>query len=57
MTEAELKVIITAEIDKLKQELDKGKKETERFGKKAKSSLEPFGKACKAVGKRVKRAM
>ena len=31
MSEAELKVLITAEISKLKQELNKGKKETENF--------------------------
>lgn len=53
----ELKIIITAEIDKLKKNLQDGKKETQDFGEKGKKSLEAFGKACAAAGKATAAAM
>lgn len=46
----ELKVIITAEISKLKSELQKGKKEVESFGKKAKASFKEFNDEVQKVG-------
>jgi hypothetical protein len=49
MTE-ELKVVITAEIDKLKQEMNKGKKEVEDFGKKSKASFSDYNDAVQSVG-------
>lgn len=42
MTEAELKVIITAEIDKLKEELQEAQKEVEKVGKTGKKGFKAF---------------
>lgn len=53
MTE-ELKVVITAEVDKLRQEINKGKKEVESFSKEGTSALQKFGDAAKKVGDAVK---
>ena len=53
----ELKVIITAEIDKLKQELNKGKKEVEDFGKKSKTSFADFNDAVQKAGDVSKKAL
>lgn len=53
----ELKIIITAEIDKLKAELDKGKKEVEKFGKKGKASFQDFNDAVQKVGNVSKTAL
>ena len=49
----ELKIIISAEIDKLKQELQEAQKQTKSFSEKSKSSLQAFGKAAGAAGKAV----
>ncbi len=56
MTE-ELKVIITAEINKLKSELDKGKKEVEDFGKKGKMSFQEFNDDFQKVGDSAKKGL
>ena len=56
MTE-ELKVIITAEVDKLKQEMKKGKDEVEDFGKKGKASFSDFNDAVQSVGDISKKAL
>lgn len=56
MTE-ELKVIITAEVDKLKQEMNKGKKEVEDFGKKGKASFSDFNDAVQSAGDVSKKAL
>lgn len=56
MTE-ELKVVITAEIDKLKQEMNKGKKEVEDFGKKSKASFSDYNDAVQSVGDVSKKAL
>ena len=53
----ELKIIISAEIDKLKDELQKAQKETKGFSEKSKSSLQAFGKAAGAAGKAVAAGM
>lgn len=53
----ELKVIITAEVDKLKQELNKGKKEVEDFGKKSKISFKDFNDEVQKVGDISKKAL
>ena len=42
MTEAEIKVLITAEIEKLKAELEKAQKEVNSFGNKAKKAFKTF---------------
>lgn len=47
----ELKIIITAEIDKLKKELEEGQKEVRKLADEAKSSDSKFGKAMKSIGK------
>lgn len=47
----ELKVIISAEIGKLKEELKKGQKEVEKVGDTAKKTEGKFGKAMAAIGK------
>lgn len=49
MTE-ELKVIITAEVDKLRKEIEKGKKEVEDFSKKGKASFSDFNDAVQKAG-------
>lgn len=49
MTE-ELKIQITAEVGKLKSELDKGKKQVEDFSKKGKVSFSEFNDAVQSVG-------
>ena len=56
MTE-ELKVVITAEVDKLKQEINKGKKEVENFGKKSKVSFADFNDAVQKAGDVSKKAL
>lgn len=56
MTE-ELKVIITAEVDKLRQEINKGKKEVEDFEKKGKASFSDFNDAVQNVGNISKKAL
>lgn len=56
MTE-ELKIIITAEVDKLKSEVNKGKKEVENFTKKSKVSLKDFNTAMSSVGDAANKAM
>jgi phage-related protein len=56
MTE-ELKVVITAEINKLKSELDKGKKEVEDFGKKGKMSFQEFNEGFQQVGDAAKKGL
>lgn len=56
MTE-ELKILITAEVDKLKQELNKGKKEVEDFGKKSKISFSDFNDATQKAGDVAKKGM
>lgn len=53
----ELKIIISAEIDKLKKELQNGKKEIEKFSKSSETSLSKFGTAMKKVGSVVASAM
>lgn len=49
----ELKIIISAEIDKLKSELQKGQKEVNKFTKSSGSSLGKFTKTMKKVGSAV----
>lgn len=49
MTE-ELKIYITAQIDDLKKEMNKGKKEVEDFSKKSKVSFEDFNDAVQKAG-------
>lgn len=56
MTE-ELKVYITAEISKLKSELDKGKKEVEDFGKKGKVSFQEFSDEMTKAGDFAKKGL
>lgn len=56
MTE-ELKIIISAEIDKLRQELDKGRKELEKVEKTGKNTGSGLGKALGSAGKAVGAAM
>ena len=46
----ELRIIITAEIDKLKKELQNGQKEVSNFTKKSKTSFEDFNKEFQKVG-------
>lgn len=53
----ELKIIISAEIDKLKNELQKAQKNVNSFTEKAKSGLQSFGKATGAAGKAVAAGM
>lgn len=57
MNEQELKVIITAEIDKLKSELAKGKKEVEDFAKKGKVSFKDFNDNFQKVGDVAKKSL
>jgi phage-related protein len=56
MTE-ELRVIITAEVDKLRQEINKGKKEVENFSKKSKASFSEFNDAVQKAGDVAKSSM
>lgn len=56
MTE-ELRVVITAEVDKLRQELKKGKNEVEDFGKKGKEKFSEFNDAVQSVGDVSKKAL
>lgn len=53
----ELKIIISAEIDKLKQELQKGQKELKNFEQQGASAGSKVGKALGAAGKAVGTAM
>ena len=53
----ELKIIISAEIDKLKTELNKGKKEIENFGKKSKVSAKEVGEGLTKAGDIGKKAL
>lgn len=57
MTSEELKIIISAEIDKLKDALQQGQKETKDFAKEGESAGKKFGNAMKAAGKAVGTAM
>lgn len=56
MTE-ELKIQITAEVGKLKSELDKGKKQVEDFSKKGKVSFSEFNDAVQGVGDVAKKGL
>lgn len=56
MTE-ELKVVITAEVNKLKSELDKGKKEVEDFGKKSKVTFQEFNDQFQKAGDAAKKGL
>lgn len=56
MTE-ELKIHITAEIDRLKEELNKGKKEVEDFAKKGQSGFDKFNEATQKAGDISKKAL
>lgn len=56
MTE-ELKIYISAEIGKLKQELDKGKKEVEDFTNKSKVSFKDFKEEFSKVGEGAKKGL
>lgn len=56
MTE-ELRVVITAEIDKLKQEMKKGTKEVEDFSKKGKEKFKEFNDAVQSVGDVAKKGL
>ena len=53
----QLKIIITAEIDKLKSELSKGKKEIESFGKKSGVSAKEVGDGLTKAGDVSKKAL
>ena len=53
----ELKVIITAEIDKLKSEIDKAKKEVENFTKKSHTNFKAFNEEFQKVGTSAKNIM
>lgn len=53
----ELKIYISAEIGKLKQELDKGKKEVEDFSKKGKTTLKEFKEEFSKVGEGAKKGL
>ena len=50
----ELKIYITAELDNLKKELQKGQKEVEDFSQAGEKSFSKFGDAAKKVGDAVK---
>lgn len=52
--EEKLKIIITAEIDKLKDELKDGKKEVENFSKKSEKSFSKFNDAVQKAGDKAK---
>lgn len=53
----ELKVIITAEIDKLKQELQNGQKEIKKFGKQSGTSFGDFTEGVQKAGDTAKKAL
>lgn len=53
----ELKIIISAEIDKLKKELDNAKKETEEFSKEATASFSDYNDAVQGVGNVAKKGL
>ena len=53
----ELKVILTAEIDKLKQNLDKSKKQVQQFAKDGVDKFKKFGEAAKKAGEAVKKGL
>lgn len=53
----ELRVIITAEIDKLKSELQNGQKEVEKFAKESKGSFEDFNTEFQKVGDVAKKSL
>ena len=57
MTTEELKIIVRAEVDQLKQELQKGKKEVEQFSKKGKVSFKEFNDSFQKVGDGAKKAL
>ena len=50
----ELKIYITAELDELKKELQKGRQEVEKFGEEGEKGFSKFGDAAKKVGSAVK---
>lgn len=56
MTEAELKVIITAEIDKLKEELQEAQKEVDKVGKTGKKGFKAFEEGVKKAADVTKKA-
>lgn len=53
----ELKIIITAEIDKLKKELKNGQEEVKKFGDKSKTSFKDFNDAVQKAGDVAKKGM
>lgn len=53
----ELKIIITAEIDKLKKELKNGQEEVKKFGNKSKTSFKDFNDAVQKAGDVAKKGM
>ena len=53
----ELKIIITAEIDKLKKELKNAQQETEGFAKKSKASFSDYNDAVQKVGDVAKKGL
>ena len=50
----ELKIYITAELDELKKELQKGRQEVEKFSSEGEKGFNKFGEAAKKVGNAVK---
>lgn len=50
----ELKIYITAELDELKKELQKGRQEVEKFSEEGEKGFNKFGEAAKKVGNAVK---
>lgn len=57
MTTEELMVRISADISELQQELNKGRKEVENFGKKGKASFATFNEAMGKVGATANKAL
>lgn len=57
MTEETLKVIISAEIGKLKEELKKGKEEVEDFHKKSNTAFKDFADVANSAGEKAKTAL
>ena len=53
----ELKVVITAEIDKLKKELDNGKKSVKGFTEETKKKVKEFNDEVQKVGDVAKKAL
>lgn len=57
MTNEELLIKISADISELKDELQKGKKEVEKFGKEGKGSFDTFNEAMGKVGSGANKAL